>query len=111
MALLNSRIAAISTEYVRVQVTATQSGLPHNPTGDNVYFQYTAVNTEPASPAPGTGWSLGTWETIGASYVALGLVGPGAGGTVLPTGTYAIWVQVTDNPEQPARNVGTLQIY
>lgn len=110
MALLNVRIPVISTEYVRVQVTATKSGVLYNPTGDSVYFQFTAPNSEPASAAPGGSWAAGTWETIGDSYVALGLVGSN-GGTSLSTGTYAIWVQVSDSPERPARNVGTLQVY
>lgn len=108
---MNVRIPVISTEYVRVQVTAVVAGLSYNPTGDSVYFQYTAVGAEPSAPAPGGSWSAGSWETVGTSYVALGLVGPTGGGTSLAVGTYAIWVQVSDNPEQPARNVGSLQIY
>lgn len=107
---LNLRIPIISTEYVRVQVTATKNGTIFDPTGDTVYFQFTATNAEPAASAPGAPWASGAWETAGNSFVALGLVGPN-GGTSLTVGTYAIWVQVGDSPEQPARNVGTVQIF
>lgn len=110
MALLNVRIPVISTEYVRVQVTATKNGVVFDPTGDNVYFQFTAVGAEPSSAAPSGSWVSGSWETVGSSFVALGLVGSN-GGASLSTGFYSIWVQVGDSPEQPARNVGTLQIY
>lgn len=107
---VNVRIPVISTEYVRVQVTATKNGQTYNPTGDTVYFQYTTVNSEPSAAAPGASWTAGAWETVGSTYIALGLVGSN-GGVSLSVGTYAIWVQVGDSPEQPARNAGSLQVY
>lgn len=106
---VNMRIQAQSTEYVPVQVTATKAGVSYNPTGDTVYFNFTATNAEPTAPAPSAGWTAGTWETAGTAYIALGLVGPG--GTVLANGTYTVWVQLSDNPEQPVRNAGTVTVY
>jgi hypothetical protein len=109
----------VSTEYVRVQVTATKNGLVYNPTSDTVMFCFTAVGQTPSVVAPaswsaGSIWVPGSWETVGTTYVALGLVGPNVvppAGTVLSVGTYSIWVSVQDNPELPSRPVGTLQIF
>jgi hypothetical protein len=109
----NVRIPAVSTEFVRVQVSASKNGLTYNPTSDNVYFAYTALNVEPtgiSSPPSGSVWTQGQWETVGSTYIACGLVGP-IGGTVLAVGTYSIWVFISDNPETPVRNAGTLQVY
>jgi hypothetical protein len=42
-------------------------------------------------------------------YIAQCLVGPD-GGVTLATGTYTIWVKVTDNPQVPVEPVDLLQI-
>lgn len=99
-------IAAASTEYVAVNVTAlnTQGSLPVNPTGDNVYFAFMQQGTPQNSDFHNAGWALG-----GPPYIAQILVGP-ANGVVLAQGKYTIWLKIVDNPEVPVIDVGTLYI-
>lgn len=100
-------LSSLSTEYVQVPVSATAAGVPVNPTSDQVQFAFM-----PTGNPAGADWHLGSWETIAPdTYLAQILVGPGSGGIPLAAGTtYQIWVKVTDNPEQPVRQVGLLKI-
>ena len=102
-------------EYLRVQVKALVNGnQAYNPTSDVVQFGFVPQgggNT--ASTQPLT-WLPGSWETTTISgqtaYVARCLVGPG--GTFVPTAntTYFVWLKVSDNPEIPLKQCGTLQV-
>lgn len=97
-------LSVLATEYVKSRVTATVGCTAYNPTADVV---------EAAFPAPGvnpTTWYAGSWETCGNVYYARVLVGP-AGTVTLPVGTYTMWLRITDAPEIPVLEVGTLRIY
>lgn len=106
------KIAAQSTEYVQVLVQNTE-GI--NPTSDAVFFAYLqsgSSNTSGVtSPTPATPIYPGSWTTVNGQYIALGLVGPVNGGTVLAPGQYTVWVKITDNPEVPFKPAGGLTIY
>ena len=96
-----ARIAAGSTMYVKVPISATSAGNPITLTADAVAIAFTTPGGTPAT------WFTGTWEGTGTARV---LVGPGGALTLTP-GTYWVWVKVTDNPEIPAEQVGILIIY
>src|SRR6266496_3261374 len=87
-------IPAASLEYVKVPITATVNGSAVNPETDDVAFSFVAPGTAPSS------WTTGSWETIGTTYNARILVGPG-GSVTLSKGLYEVFVRVTDNPESP----------
>ncbi len=107
---MNLSQSVLALQYVRVQITATKSGVHYDPTGDTVVMAFVVADTDPISGD----WKAAIWETIGAGtsaiYNAMCLVGPG-GTIALAKGVWAIWVKVTDSPEIPAENVGTLTIY
>lgn len=100
-------LSALSTEPIRVSVSATVAGVPINPTSDTVQFAFTSGG----SPSSGD-WRGGSWETLTSAgsvvYLAVCQVGPG--GAVLTVGTWYVWVKVVDNPDIPVRQVGLLQI-
>lgn len=107
---MNVSQAVGSLLYVRVETSATKSGVNYDPTGDIVAMAFLPADISPIF----SDWNAGIWETIGttpwATYNALCLVGPG--GTFVPVkGVYSIWVRVTDNPEIPGELVGTLTVY
>ncbi len=96
---------ATSTEPVQVQVTATEDGAVHDPSGDPV-----AIAILPdGSPAPdhaSSAWNAATWEVDAgnpATYWASLLVGPLNGGLALTAGTYICYVKVTDNRAVPIK--------
>jgi hypothetical protein len=98
-------IASSSTEYVNVPVSATMAGTPYNPTGDLVYMAFVAGSAQPST------FYEGNWvTTVQGTYIARCLVGPANSGTVLAPGLYVVWVKITDSPEVPIRQAGTLQI-
>jgi hypothetical protein len=99
-------ISSLSTIYIQVPVAAVFDGESYDPAGDEVQMAFPANSADPETwydalwtGGPGTG-----------SYLAQCLVGPGTGGVDLATGTYGIWVQITDNPEIPVIYCGTLVI-
>jgi hypothetical protein len=97
-------ISSLSTVNVQVPVLATIGGVLYNPTADEVQMAFTQ-NGNPVT------WNAASW-TSGpgtGSYLAECLVGPS--GTVdLATGTWSVWVKITDNPEIPVINAGLLVI-
>lgn len=96
-------IPALSTEYVRVQVTASSAGAVVNPTSDTIQFAFPATTVQPSV------WYSGSWETISGVYYARCLVGPTGGVVTLTVGnSYDVWVKITDSPEVPVRKVTTL---
>lgn len=98
--------SALSTEYVKVAVSAVVNGSLINPTGDTVQMAFTARGVAPVSGD----WKAGSWETISGVYYARCLAGP-AGVVQLAAGIYDCWVKVTDSPEVPARRVGQVTVY
>lgn len=102
------RVSAASLEYVRVRVRAKKQGVVYDPTSSVVTFAFTgksglAVTTE---------WAAGVWEADGSDYYAMCLVGPGEAASVtLDPGTYKVWIKIVDNPEQPVKESGTLEVY
>jgi hypothetical protein len=98
-----------SRPFVGATVTATLQGQPYNPTGDVVEFAFTTVGGRPVA------WYVGEWDGTdpipgSASYRAQVLVGPGSTGPTLEPGKYAMFVRITDNPEQPVIPVGQLAV-
>lgn len=100
-------ISRLSTEYVIVPVSAIFNGAVHNPTGDVIQFAFTTgYGITPVT------WVNGVWDSNPVQstwYNAKCLVGPG-GSVTLASGTYTVWVKITDNPEIPVRQAGTLVI-
>ncbi|MFE5037172.1 hypothetical protein [Streptomyces sp. NPDC056683] len=98
-----------SREFVPAVVEVTVAGKPYNPTADPVEFAFTAVGARP------TTWYPGGWDGIDPipgsnAYRAQVLAGPGSNGPVLAAGRYAVWIRITDNPEQPVLPVGQLAV-
>lgn len=102
-------IAHASTEYVTIDVGEffQGTGVPVNPTDDDVYFAFLAT---PGAEPGVDDWLAGAWVSGGPPYLAQILIGPANDGLVLAIGTYSIWFQLIDTPEQPAAKIGTLYI-
>ena len=102
-------MSTASLQYLVVPVQVTKAGLPYNPTADVVQFAFLSnIGGTPTSSQ----WIAGTWSTtqnLNYPYAAQCLVGTG-GGTALTTGTYVIWLKITDNPEIPVLQAGQIQI-
>ena len=101
-------LSSLSLEYVRVPVTATANGNAVNPTGDTVKMAFLqGVSTQPQV----SDWQTASWDTPTGTgtYFAQCLVGP-SGTITLTAGTWYVWIQITDNPEIPVRQVGVLQV-
>lgn len=99
--------SVLSTEYVKVPVSALVAGVFINPTADVVQMAFPVLNVDPVSGD----WKAAIWETLDAStYLACCLVGPAAGTIVLVKGAYDVWVKVADTPEVPAKKAGFLRI-
>lgn len=96
-------LSKLSKEYVRVPVTATEDGVPVDPTTDVVAFSFPPVYHDPDT------WVTGEWEVAGGTTFARILVGPG-GDVVLDEGTFHVWLRVTDAPEVPVKRTGQLRI-
>lgn len=101
------RISSLSLEQVRFPVSADSNGTIYNPTADPVAMAFmTSPNTNPAAGD----WKIGGWDSTAiGTYVATCLVGPAGAATLVP-GTYYCWVRITDNPEIPVREAGTLVV-
>ncbi|MEV6833488.1 hypothetical protein AB0N17_02985 [Streptomyces sp. NPDC051133] len=98
-----------SRQYIQVTVDVTVQGQVYNPTTDVVEFAFTSVSDRP------TTWYTGTWDGTSPipgtiAYRAQVLVGPGSTGPALTVGKWAMWVRITDNPEQPVIPVGQLNV-
>lgn len=99
-------LSSLSTEYIRVEVTAYESGALVDPTSKAVSFAFITGSTEPS----GGDWKTGEWETdpAGPTYYARILVGPS--GETLADGRYNVWLKIAGSPEIPVRRVGVLTI-
>lgn len=104
------RMSALSLEYVRVRVQATENGTPEDPSGDLVVMAFPVSGVAPVSGD----WKSAGWETDATTtpdtYYARCLVGP-SGTVTLSAGTFDVWVKVTDNPEVPALKAGLLEVF
>lgn len=97
--------SALSSEYVQVQVTATEAGSSYNPVADTVQFAFKPGGVEPED----SDWQAGTWTTTAnVTYLAQVLIGPD--GFTLSEGSYVTWIQVTDDPSVPVSTAGTVTI-
>jgi hypothetical protein len=101
--------SAVSTQFVQVQVIASQDGPAYNPTADTVQMAFMQVQYVPLDPGPDD-WQPAEWVTEGATYWAAILVGPADGGYALAPGSYYVWVKVTDDPSVPALQGPVLNI-
>lgn len=97
------RLSSTSCEYIRVKVSATESGVVINPTTLAVSFAFPAPGTDPST------WYNGSWETTSTDYLARCLVGPG-GTATLTDGIYDVYVKVASSPETPVKFVGTIVV-
>lgn len=101
--------STLSLEYVPVQWTATKSGAVYNPTSDTAYMAFVAGSVT-ATPASLT-WYSASWDTANNAYYALCLIGPSPGLVALTAGVWTVFAKVTDNPEAPVKNAGTILMY
>lgn len=98
-------LSAVSTRFYRVPVSDTVNGtVLVDPTGDEVSFAFMAPGVNPDT----ANWVSGLWETIGTTFYAKVLLGPG--GNALAVGTYLVWIWVADSPEAPKEIVGALRV-
>ncbi|MFF1284294.1 hypothetical protein ACFVY4_26580 [Streptomyces sp. NPDC058299] len=98
-----------SRQFVLAHVDVTVAGQPYDPTADPVEFAFAAIGGRPATWYPG-GWD-GTQPIAGTNaYRAQVLIGPGSSGPTLAPGRYAVWLRITDTPEQPVLSVGQLVV-
>ncbi len=96
--LADLQISSLSTQYVRVPVTASS-----DPTHDVVSWAIVPPATEPTS------FVTGDWQTIGSTFYARVLVGPGTS-LVLSKGFYEMYVKIADTPETPVLRAGVLEV-
>lgn len=102
--------STLSTVYIKSRITATVNGVTnYDPTGDTVVIAFVAPGVTPA----GADFKAASWETVGSSnYYARALVGPGPGAVIdLAAGSYRMWIKITDNPEIPVLEAGTVRVY
>lgn len=113
MSVSPPRISTASKEYLRVRVEAKESGVVVNPTADVVTMAFTAD-----ADAPMLGdFGAASWETDATTnpdtyYARTTVGGVGTGATQeLASGRYNVWVKITDSPEVPVLQAGTLVMY
>lgn len=103
-------ISSLSKQYVKVRVSAAESGASVDLTGGTVQMAFTVVGTEPVT----NDWKSATWETDSTRnpdrYYARCMVGP-SGTITLSDGTYDVWVKVTGvGTEIPVIRAGALTV-
>ena len=100
----------LSTQYFSVPLAATKAGAAYNPTTDALQFAFMPTPTQTPVNAD---WVSGVWESVPSNiiypYNAKCLVGP-SGVTALTSGSYNVYMKVTDSPEVPVFVAGTLGI-
>lgn len=102
---MTARLIAGSTEYVKVEVRATNFGVGVNPTADQVSMAFIVGTRNPTN----ADWQSASWETANSRYFARCLVGP-AGSVNLTAGTYVVFVRITGAPEIPIKRAGILNV-
>jgi len=101
----------LSTEYTRVAVAATASGVDVDPTADAVEMAFVPQGTVPSSGD----WKTGSWEsdvsTTPITHLARILVGPGAGGVItLAPGLFDAYIRIHDSSETPVIKAGPVRV-
>lgn len=101
-------ISSLSLAYIKVPLSATDSGASVVLTSGTVTMAFTAVGVEPVSGD----WNTASWETDAtrtpSRYYARCLVGP-TGTVTLADGTYDCWVKVSGvGSEIPVIRAGNL---
>ena len=99
-------ISALSTEYVKVPVAATESGVDVNPVTDALEMALMLPGYIPTDDD----WFTGSWEVDSGTYYARVLVGPDGGVATLSRGLYEVYIKVADNPETVVRRVGAVGV-
>lgn len=101
------RMSSLATEYVKLQLSATENGVPVDPTFGTVEFAFMDQ-----SETPGSGdWVEGEWESsLYATYYARCLVGP-LGPIELPVGEYDVWIRADLDPQLLVDKIGDLVIF
>jgi hypothetical protein len=94
-------MSRLSTEYIWHRITTVQ-----DLTGSSVAVAF--MPDPPAGLPTQADWNAGELVQEGTQWWARVLVGPE--GIVLTPGTYQTWVRITDMPEIPVRNSGTVTI-
>lgn len=93
------KVGKNSKQLIHAAVKARDANGLIDPTGSSVSFAFLVPGD---SPAVGTVWTLGSWETItlakGPQYRAKCLIGPG-GSITLSVGSYAVWLKIDYAPE------------
>lgn len=97
----------LSTEYVKVPVSARESGANVDPTATTVQMAFPAVDADPISGD----WKSASWETDTTTdpdtYLARCLVGSAV---TLAVGVYDVWVKIAASPEVVVRRSGFLKV-
>jgi hypothetical protein len=101
----------LSTEFTRIAISATASGVDVDPTADLVEMAFVPQGTVPAAGD----WKTGSWEqdvsTTPTTHLARVLVGPGTGGVVtLTPGLFDAYVRIHDSTELPVIKAGPVRV-
>lgn len=96
-------MSVLSTDWVRARLSATENGVPVDPSDVPVEFAF---------PRDSTGileedWYPGEWENAQTARI---LVGP-SDGVELEPGTYRVWVRFDTGVEYPHLKVGILEMF
>lgn len=94
-------LAATSTEFVKVSVTASADGSPVTLT-DPPKMAFLAGNSDPASGD----WHPAEWHS---GYARI-MVGPDGGALTLTPGTYWVWATWTAGAETPVERSGRIRV-
>ena len=101
-------ISSLTTEYVRVPVSAQEQGVRVSPTNDTVKLAFPLRDIDPQ----GSDWNVAGWETdtTGPSpvYYARLIIGPTGGAVALAKGLYDVWVQILAGAETVIRKAGEI---
>ena len=94
------RVSALSLGFIRAKVTARESGVQINLSGDTVQLAFPLHDVAPVSGD----WKSAAWEVDATTnptvYYARTNVGP-SGTVTLTAGLYDVWVKLTHGGEVP----------
>lgn len=104
---MSVEISALSVEYVKVPISARESGEVVDPTAATVTMAFTASEVDPVSGD----WKTASWETDTTPTpdvcFARCLIGSAV---TLAVGVYDVWVKIALSPETVVRRSGFLRI-
>ena len=109
MNLVTTDIAALSREYLYVNVTVDDLQGIEDPSLDVVAFCFNPDLAD--SPTSSATWLTGGWVASGgpSQWTAWVLVGSSPGVFQgQPGQTFALWVKITDSPEVPIKRAGVV---